>query len=614
MQRQIRLSMGARDVGSQTRETFAVDRIEVFKGPNSAFGGRGGAGGTINIVSKLPQDENFIAGQATIGTADLKRITIDVNRNVGNTIGIRINGLWHDSDVPGRDARSDNRWGIAPSISLGLGTRTVGTLSYYHYETDGVPDYGIPYTSRGQLDGTGVPDGNRVPANVDYDNFYGLLARDFQKTKVDSATFQFDHRFDSGWAITNTTRWSRLRNNYIVTNPDDSAGNVARDLVWRNTKSRNSVNDALVSNLGVSGVFDTGGIAHSIAFGGELTSAQTVNTPYVVDTGDRTCPASEVGAPNYNCTVLFSPNPSDPWTGSISASTSPTRTQANSVGFYGFDTITIVPQLLVNLGVRWEKFDVKSSGSGRGGAFDVVQSSDSWSYQAGLVFKPVENASLYASYADSASPPGTDVGEGSDSIGAANADFLPQKTRNYEIGGKYDALDGALSLTAAAFRTDRANTRQEDPAGGTITIPGKQRIDGIELGIAGTAGPVSLSGGYVYLDSEIRDGTVNDGNRFPNTAKHNVSLWSSVAVSDRFSFGGGAYYVGKRFADTANLIPVPDYWRFDMTASYQATDNISVRANVQNVGDERYIVKPRNPHFAVPGTGRQGLVTVSVRY
>ncbi|WWL43775.1 TonB-dependent receptor plug domain-containing protein [Pseudomonas parakoreensis] len=43
---------GVRDTGSQSREIFAVENIEVSKGPNSAIGGRGAAGGSINLVSK----------------------------------------------------------------------------------------------------------------------------------------------------------------------------------------------------------------------------------------------------------------------------------------------------------------------------------------------------------------------------------------------------------------------------------------------------------------------------------------------------------------------------------------------------------------------------------
>src|SRR3546814_403204 len=134
------------------------------------------------------------------------------------------------------------------------------SFAYYHYETDDMPDYGIPLTSRRPADD---PDQTRRPADVDYGNFYGLTDRDFQETKVDALTFLFSHDFGNGWVLSDTARWSQARNNYIVTNPDDSEGNVVNGLVWREIKSRDSRNDNLANNVNLSGKFKTAGIEHS---------------------------------------------------------------------------------------------------------------------------------------------------------------------------------------------------------------------------------------------------------------------------------------------------------------------------------------------------------------
>jgi catecholate siderophore receptor len=342
---------GARDPGSQTRETFAVDRIEVFKGPDSAFGGRGAAGGAINIVSKVARPGNFGSVQATVGSDSFKRVTGDVNAQVSDRMALRVAALWHDADVPGRNSVFDKRRGISPSATWGLGGPVTGTLAYYHFESDGMPDYGIPLTSRDQL-----PDGIRVPADVDRDNFYGLLARDFQETNVDAGTLQVNAELGAGWALSTVARYSRTHNDYIVTNPDDSAGNVAHGLVWRNTKSRNSINKNLVGNANVSKRFDTAGVQHNLAFGVEAAKSDTANRPYVVATGDRTCPPIEIAA--HNCTDLDHPDPHDSWTGSISTNPIRSTASADEYGAYAFDTITIVPQLLLNGGVRWTHFGV----------------------------------------------------------------------------------------------------------------------------------------------------------------------------------------------------------------------------------------------------------------
>lgn len=601
---------GLRDVGSQTRETFAVERIEVFKGPSSAFGGRGSAGGAINIVSKLPQDYDFAKADATIGTDDFKRLTADVNRKLSDRLAVRINALWHDADVPGRDAVFNKRWGVAPSVTWGIGTDTHATFSYYHYETDDMPDYGIPLTSRRPADD---PDQTRRPADVDYGNFYGLTNRDFQETKVDALTFLFSHDFGNGWVLSDTARWSQARNNYIVTNPDDSEGNVVNGLVWREIKSRDSRNDNLANNVNLSGKFKTAGIEHSVATGFEFSAADTTRFTYVVDTGDGACPTLA----DFNCTTLANPDPSDPWTGSIALDPATrTRTSVEEYSFYAFDTVTIVPQFLLNGGVRWTSVDVHGIGVRRGTPYDVTRQDTFWSWQGGVVFKPVESASLYFSYANSTQAPGSDVGEGSNAITDASDSYEPSKFENWEVGGKVDVFDGALSLTAAAFQIDRTNVRDINPDSGSLgIITPKARIKGFELGASGRVGPVSLMAGYSYTDSEIRGGAdVTDaGNALPNAPKHNFALTSTVDLTERFSIGGGAYHASMRYADTANDVSADGYWAFDANASFRINDHFSARLNIRNLTDKRYITKIRS-HFAVPSEGRQALFTISASY
>ncbi len=276
---------GARDVGSQSRESFALESIEVFKGPSGTFGGRGTAGGAINLVSKVARMDTFASAQVTAGTSDMIRVTGDVNRQVSPDVALRVVGMYQDSMVPGRDHVSDDRWGVSPSIAFGIGGPLTATLAYYHLQTSGIPDYGIPLTSRRQLSPDLATPDIRRPADVDRDNFYGLLARDFQKTNVDAVTGQFEIRLADDVTLSNTTRYSWTVNDYIVTNPDDSAGNVANGLVWRNIKSRNSHSEGVVSNTNLAADLVTGPVGHSIAGGFEYSDTDARNLPYDVDTG-----------------------------------------------------------------------------------------------------------------------------------------------------------------------------------------------------------------------------------------------------------------------------------------------------------------------------------------
>ena len=606
---------GLRDIGSQTRETFAVEQVEVFKGSNSAFGGRGAAAGAINIVSKLARRGNFANATATVGTDDFKRIQVDVNQQLDENVAFRIAGMWHDADTPGRDAVYSKRWGVAPSIAAYLGEGTRLTLAYYHYETDGIPDYGVPLTSRYQLDPE-VRD-LRVPADADYDNFYGLLARDFQETSTDSATAQFEHDFGGGWVLSNTARFTRSTNDYIVTNPDDSAGNVVNGEVWRATKSRGSENKSFGDNLNLSGVFETGGIGHSLSFGAEYTWADSSNANYSVDTGDRSCPDIEFD--NFNCTSLANPDPTDPWNGTITRSDTPSKASAEDFSIYAFDTITIIPQLLLNGGVRWTSYSGEGSGSGRGGPYSEAYSDDFWTWQAGVVFKPTETTSIYASYADSKTPPGTTVGEGAENIGSnTNPAQLPQGYKNWEIGAKAELFDGSLLLSGAVFRIERDNVLVLEDGDTVIDSFEAARLEGFEVGASGRVGPASLFVGYAYVDSEITEAAAGNedslGLGLPQTPKHTFSGTVSIEVGPQFRFGGGAYHASGRAADGGGLTTADGYWRFDLNATYDFSDHVGVRVNVQNVGDERYIKKLRNPHFAVPAEARQALASLILRY
>ena len=137
---------GVRDTGAQSREIFAVENIEVAKGPNSAFGGRGAAGGTINMVSKKAHLGNSVDGGWTWGSDQTQRYTLDGNYQFSDTVAGRLNLMSHESNVAGRDSVDYDRWGVAPSLAFGLGTDTRVNLDYYHLESNDTPDSGIPYS------------------------------------------------------------------------------------------------------------------------------------------------------------------------------------------------------------------------------------------------------------------------------------------------------------------------------------------------------------------------------------------------------------------------------------------------------------------------------------
>lgn len=711
---------GVRDIGAQSREVFAVESIQIVRGSDSTLGGRGAAGGTLNIQSKMPREGTFASGAASYGSDDYKRVTADVNVAVADNVAVRLNGLWHDQDVAGRDALFQKRWGVAPSITVGIGGPTRLTAMYYHLETDELPDSGFPYAyvASASVNATPAGSGGTIysePAigrfttasgatgRISPDNFYGLVDRDFRETEIDQATLRAEHDFGDV-TLRNTARYGRAAQAYIFTQPDDSQGNAfgipagqrnvgtlpggrfndftAGGRVWRRANTRFSETESLIDQLDLSGVVRTGGIEHSFAVGAEIAWEEAERGAFVVNAGANNAAGgtrcgTAPGVPPYNCADLFNPNPNDPWvnyaTGSTTAVTpivrgapgTTTITDGKTRAVYAFDSITLLPALILNLGIRYEEFASKVTLPVAGDTRPVVRRKDDFvTYQAGVIFKPTPDTSLYASYATSATPPNSLIGEGQEgnalgtvagAAGQAAIDALRvERSKSYEVGAKVDLFGARLALTAALFRTETTNARVTSDVG-TVAFVGERRVEGVELGFNGRITPEwNVFGGYTYLDARIVDGgftafvlpagggiaartvlepSVNTGKRFPQTAKHSATLWTNYDFG-RFDIGGGAFYTSRVFggyADNrfvqgtgaaATVVPatvtiarsVPSYLRFDARAGVALTDNIQLSVNAQNLTDKRYFAQAFSSHYAILAPGRTVFGTLGVRF
>ncbi|MFL9709333.1 TonB-dependent receptor [Methylobacillus sp. Pita1] len=608
---------GVRSIGAQSREIFALESVEVIKGPSGAFDGRGSAGGSINLVTKQPKAENFIGGSVGLGTDKYRRVTVDGNYAVNEDIAVRLALLSHTADTPGRDDVDVKKFGIAPSITFGMNSPTSLNLSYYHLNTDDTPDYGIPYTLAGRSEAN-----PSRPASVSKDNFYGYAHRDFRKTEIDSGTATLKHAFSDDVILKNVTRYDVSTNDYIVTVPDDSAGNVVNGRVFRSAKSRNATTRTVANVTDLSVAFDTWNVGHKLNTGVEYSHEETKNRPYsIVNNGaGRDC-STALGA-TTNCTSLYDPNPSDPYTGTVTDSPTQTTTRAITRAAYVFDSVKFNEQWLANVGVRYDDYSTDSYQFNRNtNAFanELKNGAHFWNYQAGLVYKPQSNMSVYASYGTSSTPTGLTLGTGNDNISAANQNLEPERSRSAELGVKWDVLED-LALTAAVFRTEKTNARVT-LSDGTTDTAGDMKIKGVELGLAGKlTSNWQAFAGYTYLDSEVVDGGTNatglaaKGNDFANTPKNSASLWTTYAILPKLTVGGGAFYVDKQFGNVANTVEIPSYTRFDFMSRYDIDKNLSLQLNVQNLTDKRYFNAAYSTHYAVVAPGRLAFLSLNFNY
>ena len=614
---------GVRDTGAQSREIFDVESIEVSKGPNSAFGGRGSAGGSLNLVSKLPKQQDFTNGGFTYGSDQTRRYTLDVNRQFLENAAFRLNLMSHEQNVAGRDAINYDRWGVAPSLSFGLGTPTRVNLSYYHMQSDDLPDSGIPY-GYSSTAGNAVHVHDKPTDGGNSSNFYGLKDRDFRKTRADISTFSIEHDLNDSMTLKNTLRHGNTGQDYIVTQPDDSQHNVNQfGNVWRRANTRVGTTTTTTNQTDLFGEVHALGFKNNYSTGLEFSREQSRYSGYNVSNNSAVkCPVGS--APPY-CTSLSNPNPNDPWTGTAVRNYAFTDSSADTRAAYIFDTLELDPKWLLNAGLRYDSFETQSKTA----AIHLNNDSQFFNWQAGLVWKPVENGSVYTSYATSATPPGSLLGEGVDgnplSAGNATSDLKPEETVNYELGTKWDVFHNRLSLTAAVFRTEKKNTRiLVDQL--TYENAGESRVDGLELSASGKiTDKWQVFAGYSYLDSKLvdtgfngRNGVISagstKGNQMPNTPKNSFSLWTTYEVLPKLTVGGGAFYVDQVYGDAANTVYVPAYTRYDAMLGYKLTKNIDLQLNIQNLTNETYYDKAYAAHFANQAPGRTALFTTSMHF
>ena len=639
---------GVRSASSQNREMFAVEQVEVTKGSASALGGAGSVGGSINMISKVAKNGDFLEGSVGAGTDNYQRITLDGNKDFGNGIAARVAVMGHKNEKAGQaDGAEYARVGIAPSITFGLDTPTRATLSYYYLKSDDTPDSGVPYWNSSNNTATGKP------LDVKQGVYYGWKDRDFQKQENQIGTIKLEHDLTDNLTISNTAVYSNSKNDYLWTQPDDSKLNIANGSVARRANSRITDTNTFTDQLALTGKFSTGAIKHSFNVGAEYSDQESDKGNYTIYdlngstttlpngklndiangslniSGSGGCSGLIGAASNYWCTDAYNPNSRDPWLGSISANKAVTTTTAQTTSVYLLDSIEFTPQWLLDLGVRWDKFEteLKTNATGE----KIENDTDFFSYQAGLTFKPAENGSIYASFATSANPVGVDAGDGSETaVTAVNKDLDPEESRTFEIGTKWDLFNEKLNLTAAIFRTEKQNTRISLDAN-TTTNGGASKVDGFELGLNGNiTDKWAVSAGYTYLDSEstkngvscrgtgatatCTDQTAYNGNVMPNVAKNSATLWTTYQVLPQLNLGVGAIAMDKVYGDLANTKYVPGYVRYDAMARYNVNKNVDLQLNINNLSDERYFTKAFASHYATEAEGRSAVLSVNFKY
>ena len=486
---------GVRDDVEYFRDFYNIDRVEVLKGPNAMIFGRGGAGGVVNRVSRQanwqPVRELSLQG----GSWDKLRATFDFGDAVSERFTARVTGVYEDAESY-REGFELERKGVNPTIAFALGEATVLRVSYEYYDYDRVADRGIA-----SFEGR--------PFRTDESTFFGDPGRSPTYATVNQGSVTIDHAFNDNVRIRNRTVYADYdkfyQNVYAGGAVDAASGNVPI-AAYNNEQLREN----FFNQTDLTFAAETGPVGHELLVGVELGEQVTDNFRSTgLFNGTETTFLAPASDPTISVPVTFAQSATD----------ADNHGRATIAAVYVQDQIELSPRWLAVLGLRYDSFDMDFTNNRTG---DRIRTTDDLlSPRGGLIYKPADDVSLYASYSMTHVPR---AGAQLASLSLTNAALDPEEFENLEVGAKWD-YSPQLSLTAAVFQLDRRNVVIPDPndPGVSLLVDG-QRTEGVELGVTGQISDAwSIHGGYAWQDGALTERL--GGTRLAQLPKHVASLW-----------------------------------------------------------------------------------------
>jgi catecholate siderophore receptor len=651
---------GIRDFGSYYRDAFNYEQVDVLEGPSGIQFGRGSTGGVINQESKLPQTKPFVAVQSQFGTDLTRRIAADINQplpDLASGAAFRLNVMGVEAGVAERDAAEIRRFGVAPSLSLGLNSKTRATLSYVHLTESDTPDYGLPWLF------------NKLAPGVNRRSYFGFPDQNYLRTNDDILTARADHDLPHETNLHTIARWANYPRDAQITEPQICSnasvsipvGGTVTALptssvtgapctytinsdpstiaVNRNQIQIKSVEGDLWDQTELSAHFKTLGIRHMLVAGVE--GGQEVSNPikysYAIK-GLNTVPSA----------TLINPNEQQPF-GGTGYIASITHTKSNSVGLYFIDIVHLGRLFELSGGVRWDRFNTNfniyqptppAGATITAAVLPIYRIDEQPTYRAALVYKPTTHGSIYFDYGTSFNPSAESL-----SLSVSSSLLPPEENETYEVGSKWNFLNEHLMLEGALFRTEKDNARETDPTNSNnIVLAGNQLVKGAQFSLIGRLQDgTDLVLGYAYLDSAVIYSKLfptSIGYPLANVPKQTFNAFLTRRLPVRFNGGIGGNYVASRTASSTvpyvpltfsgpNINPatgaitytvlstgmkqVPGYWVFNAMLKRPITDRIDLQVNVNNILNRFYIDLPHPSHL-IPGEGADALIGLNFKF
>ncbi|MEH2180224.1 TonB-dependent siderophore receptor [Nostoc sp.] len=548
-----------------------LEHIEVLKGPTSILYGQIEPGGLINLVTKQPLSQPFYEVGLQAGNYNLVRPTIDFSGplNADKTLLYRLNATYQRIDSFLNYDTNFERVFVAPTLTWEIDKQTDLTVNVEYLHNQRPSNAGLVAAGDRILD---IPF-NRTLSEPD----------DRETSEQYRVGYNLEHRFSDNWTLRNSFRYINFdyTQTFFPILTFDEATGIA-DRAYINSKQR--AQDYLLQT-NVVGKFATGSIQHTLLFGIDLSHNYT-ELDTRVDFGPFPL---NVFAPVYGQAIRQNRNDLLRF--------NDTSYYTNQLGIYLQDQIAIANNLKLLAGLRYDLFD--QLGIYRQYGFDsnlpdLSQTPNAWTPRFGVVYQPIPELSVYASYSRSFKPNNA-------ADGNTGTLLKPEQGEGWEVGTKAELLGGKLFATLAYFNITKQNVATSDPNNpfGFSIATGEQQSQGVELDVSGEILPGwNIIANYAYTDAEItKDNTFAVGNRLFNTPKNSASLWTTYTLPkgslQGLGFGVGFNYVGEREGDLANSFVLDSYFLTNAAVFYRR-NNWQVGLNFKNIFDIDYIESSDN--------------------
>ena len=624
---------GVRDDVQYYRSLYNLEQVEILRGPNALFFGRGGTGGILNRVTKKGViGENFVGFLGGVDTFGGGTVQLDGNYSLGDKAAFRVNGYYERLNNH-RDFFDGDRFGINPTAFIELTPSTSLNLSYEYINNERFVDRGIPSGADGrpaeQFSEITFSDAELATTTFEAHIIRASLSHQF----LENLKGNFSASFADN---------DKLYLNFFPVSFDETTNIVGLDGYVDTTQRQN-----LVLSANLVGEFETGFLNHTIVTGGEFIDTSNNNDRFNtvfdqtnddVEFFDATRPINLSGGIGVNAsgditTVTFSDLNDD------------TEADVQVYSAYIQDEIEVAPWLDIILGVRYDSFDITVDNIETfidTGVRDITtRRDDRFSPRLGFVLKPQENISVYGSFSESFLPrSGEQFADLPDDPATPDDDTLdPNTFSNLELGLKYDFAN-RLSFTAAIFEIEQSTPQEaapvRDPVTGLVIDTNAGTLEIVDSEIRGFEAQIQgqltdkwdISAGYSFLEgdqvatSDILDaaGQVaiaqgeESGLILRELPRHTVNVWSNYQVTPKFGLGAGLTYQDESFADNGNNVTLPSFVRLDAAAYYNLSEKIRLQVNIENLTDTEYFPNSHTANNITVGAPINARFTISGRF